>query len=197
MKAALALVLLLGACRPVTGAATPVSKTGPILASTGNPTAADPYTLFRAESVTKMLGKVQAYLEQQDLRSTLEADGDGSKLLVSYSNDQSSWTCQLRVIESGGSERAVQVRIQGNFFIDLDDDGETVLELLNAHHKQWWGGTFSLDDDGEVLGRWPLNLPSAAGLHATYVHDVIIRLGMAWRDLREALLTAGVTNLRD
>jgi hypothetical protein len=198
MHAALALVLLLAACRPAAAPVTPVSKTGPIVASTGSPLT-DGFTLFRAEGETKMLGKVQAYLEEQQLRSTLESSGDGSKLLVRYADDDTgtAWTVQLTVIDSGGKERAVRARVQGNFFVDLDADEEGVLAVLNLHHKRTWGGTFILDDDGEVLGAWALNLPSSAGLPASYVHDVIVRLGMGWQALLADLSEAGVENVRE
>jgi hypothetical protein len=195
LKAAwLVLLLGAGACRPAAAPATPVSKTGPIVASTGAP-AVDGFTLFRAEGETKMLGKVQAYLEQQELISTLEVDSDGAKLLVPYEADDHRWTLQLRVIDSGGSERAIQVRVQGDFFVDYGRDEALTLKVINQHHRTVWGGTFSIDTDGEVLGRWALNLPSAAGLPASYVHDVIVRLGMAWQDLRQALLEADIVNL--
>lgn len=199
MLKAVGLVLALAAaaaCRPAAAPATPVSKTGPIVASTGSPVT-DGFTLFRAEGETKMLGKVQAYLEQQDLVSTLEVDADGAKLLVPYAADDHSWTLQLRVIDSGGNERAVQIRVQGDFFVDYGRDEARTLTLINDHHRRVWGGTFSVDTDGEVLGRWALNLPSAAGLPASYVHDVIVRLGMAWQDLRQALLEGGIANLHE
>lgn len=200
LKAAwLVLLLGAGACRPAAAPATPVSKTGPIVASTAGGGVVDAHLLFRAEPPTKLLGKVQSYLEEQDLVSTLESNGDSSKLLVPYNDEAlgSSWTMQLTIVNSGGSERAVQVRVQGGFFIDRSVDEARVLYLLNEQHKQSWGGTFALDDDGEVLGRWALNMPSSVGLPASYVHDVIVRIGMGWQELRAAMLGAGIENVRD
>ncbi len=168
-------------------------KTAPIFASTTTP-GGDPFTMFRAEGAPAMLGKIQRYLTEKELKSSLEADGDDSTLTLAFENDDTVWRLLVGVFDSGGAERAVSVRLRADFYVDADKQGAEVMAILNQHHRDVWGGTFMLDDDGEILGRWPLNFPTAAGLHASYVHDVIVRLGMAWKALRESLLGGGIVN---
>lgn len=63
-----------------------------------------------------------------------------------------------------------------------------VLEAINAHHVEYYAGTFWIGTEGEVDGQWPLNITAdEAPVHAAMVADAILRLWQSWDALYPAV----------
>ncbi|MCB9787472.1 MAG: YbjN domain-containing protein [Deltaproteobacteria bacterium] len=68
---------------------------------------------------------------------------------------------------------------------------DAVFEVLNRRNAEYWAGTFYVHPkDGEIEGRWALNIPAGETLRTGFVFDAVVRLVSVWGDLYPLLAPA-------
>ena len=93
------------------------------------------------------------------------------------------------------TERLVAIRLLTGMKV-AEKDLSLVYNQINAHHVEYWAGTFFVDSDNEIRGQWSINIP-AADLPGALVDDAMGRLGSSWVALRAAIAKAKVLKTMD
>ncbi len=185
-------LICIGAC----ASTTPPTKTPPAKAPVATeikveePVTKKPsFVLHVAKDESQLEEEIGKYLEASGLHVQYRKQDDDLILHLGYSD---GFTIRIDTWFSTDdkTERLVAIRLLTSMKVS-EQDLPLVYRQINAHHVEYWAGTFFVDSDSEIRGQWSINIP-AADLPGALVDDAMGRLASSWLELRASIAKAKV-----
>lgn len=156
-----------------------------------------PELLYPVGDESSLESSLRDYLQvKHQLVSELRVVEQDAVLLTSFASDQEHWnvTVDSEPSTRDGSQRVIMVYLDGDYGVEKKDV-ERMREVIEKHNRSFWAGTFYLDEEDDILGKWAINIPGV-GVHPEQVADAMQRLSQSWLELLNLAKDEGIGRVR-
>ena len=118
-------------------------------------------TILPTDTNEQVVTKLKATAEELKIVTVIEKNDNESTLNMGFKTDAFKALLVFNSVQIPSDSNKKYSVVIINFFtnVEVAKDKDKVLEVLNQFHNEYWSGTFSIDDNNKIKGKFSVLIP--------------------------------------